>query len=301
MTFPRESTEKAKKEEESLEMAANSHLRRSFSLYVLTNSNRTWRRNAVDEPCEEITSLSDTFLTMEQFRQYFPSELESGELESGELKSGELKSGELDSPSFDCETRIESEFLEEPLAQELPGITEGEIIVIRSTRRKRNIAAYRQGGQIVVSIPARLSKADERMVVPEMVAKIRAQEATRVITDSALGARVTDLLAQWASEISERPFSVSWRENMKERWGSCTNVDGTIRISARLQHFPEYVLDYVLFHEGIHLRYGDHGAQFQELIARFPRGELAQAYLDGYEAAENALTPPVPPRRATRR
>lgn len=179
----------------------------------------------------------------------------------------------------------------QPLAQQLPGMNEGEIIVIRSTRRKRNIAAYRQGGQIVVSIPARLSKADERMVVPEMVAKIRAQEATRVITESALASRVTELLNEWAPEISERPFSVSWREGMNERWGSCTNMDGTIRISARLQRFPEYVLDYVLFHEAIHLRYGDHGAQFHEVIARFPKGELAQAYLDGYEAAENALIP----------
>lgn len=179
----------------------------------------------------------------------------------------------------------------QPLAQQLPGMNEGEIIVIRSTRRKRNIAAYRQGGQIVVSIPARLSKADERMVVPEMVAKIRAQEATRVITESALARRVTELLEEWAPEISERPFSVRWREGMNERWGSCTNMDGTIRISARLQRFPEYVLDYVLFHEAIHLRYGDHGSQFHAMISRFPKGELAQAYLDGYEAAENALIP----------
>ena len=59
----------------------------------------------------------------------------------------------------------------------LPGISEGEIIVIRSTRRKKNVSAYRQGGRIVVSIPARMSKADERAMVPEMIAKIRAQEA----------------------------------------------------------------------------------------------------------------------------
>ena len=42
----------------------------------------------------------------------------------------------------------------------LPGISEGEILVIRSARRKRNISAYRQGGRIIVSIPARMSKAD---------------------------------------------------------------------------------------------------------------------------------------------
>lgn len=182
--------------------------------------------------------------------------------------------------------------------QELPGISDGEIVVIRSTRRKRNIAAYRQGGQIIVSIPARLSKADERSVVPEMVAKIRASEASRTIDASALCARVGDQLAKWAPEITERPTSVTWKKVMNERWGSCTSVDGTIRISERLAKVPDYVLDFVLFHEGIHLRFGDHGSQFKSLIARFPHGELAQAYLDGYEAAESALRPPIsPPRR----
>ena len=42
----------------------------------------------------------------------------------------------------------------------LPGISEGEIVVLRSKRRKKSISAYRQGGRIIVSIPARMSKAD---------------------------------------------------------------------------------------------------------------------------------------------
>ena len=152
--------------------------------------------------------------------------------------------------------------------------TESEIVVIRSTRRKRNIAAYRQGGRIVVSIPARLSRADERSVVPEMVAKIRAQEAARSFDESALSSRTDALLTLLAPEISERPTSVTWRAKMHERWGSCTSIDGTIRVSTRLQRAPKYVVDFVLFHEAIHLRYGDHGPQFQTLIARFPGGEV---------------------------
>lgn len=190
------------------------------------------------------------------------------------------------------QSRVDSVLIQAP---ELPGMTEGEIVVIRSTRRKRNIAAYRQGGQIIVSIPARLSKADERAVVPEMVAKIRAAEAARTIDESVLSARCIQLLTTWAPEITEQPTSVTWKRVMNERWGSCTNVDGTIRISARLQRVPEYVLDFVLFHEGIHLRFGDHGSQFQEILARFPKVELAQAYLDGYEAAEIALRAPIRP------
>ena len=174
----------------------------------------------------------------------------------------------------------------------LPGIDEGEILVIRSARRKKNISAYRQGGRIVISIPARMSKADERAVVPEMIATIRRQEAEQTPDESELATRIDQLLTELAPEISERPISVTWRA-MRERWGSCTTVDRTIRISDRLKLAPRYVQDYVLFHEAIHLRYGDHGEEFQEVLSRFDDGELASAYLDGYEAAERALLAPI--------
>ena len=173
----------------------------------------------------------------------------------------------------------------------LPGISEGEIIVIRSKRRKKNISAYRQGGRIVVSIPARMSKADERAMVPEMVAKIRAQEAAATMSEESLAKRIGELLSEFAPEITSRPASVNWRA-MRERWGSCTGIDRSIRISDRLKGAPDYVLDYVLFHEAIHLDIFDHGADFNAMLARFPQEELAEAYLAGYEAAENALAAP---------
>ena len=174
----------------------------------------------------------------------------------------------------------------------LPGVDEGEILVIRSTRRKKSISAYRQGGRIVISIPARLSKADERAIVPEMIAKIRSQEESKTPGESQLAERIDQLLTELAPEITTRPASVAWRP-MRERWGSCTSVDRSIRISDRLKMAPEYALDYVLFHEAIHLQHFDHGDEFTEVLNRFEESELASAYLDGYEAAERALLPPV--------
>ncbi|MSW72514.1 MAG: DUF45 domain-containing protein [Actinobacteria bacterium] len=173
----------------------------------------------------------------------------------------------------------------------LPGISEGEIVVIRSTRRKKNVSAYRAGGRIVVSIPARMSKADERAMVPEMVAKIRAQEAAQTMSQSALATRIDELLLSLAPEITIRPASVTWRA-MRERWGSCTSVDRTIRISDRLKGAPASALDFVLFHEAIHLEISDHGEGFAQILARFPQADVASAYLDGYEAAETALAMP---------
>ena len=194
--------------------------------------------------------------------------------------------------SFVPEGENSHAFVEQTLDGEtLPGISEGEIVVIRSTRRKKNISAYRQGGRIVVSIPARMSKADEREMVPQMVAKIRAQEAAATMSEETLHARVDELLTELAPEITLRPSSINWR-GMRERWGSCTGTDRTIRISDRLKGAPDYVVDYVLFHEAIHLQYFDHGPEFKALLARFPREDQAEAYLSGYEAAENALTAP---------
>ena len=174
----------------------------------------------------------------------------------------------------------------------LPGITEGEILVIRSTRRKKSASAYRQGGRIVISLPARMSKAEEAQVVPELIAIIRGREAAKTPTEEALASRIDALLNELAPEITARPASVSWRP-MRERWGSCTSVDRTIRISDRLKLAPDYALDYVLFHEAIHLQWGDHGQEFTDTLARFEDSELASAYLDGWEAAERAMLDPV--------
>ncbi len=182
--------------------------------------------------------------------------------------------------------------IEQEFAPTLPGISEGEILVIRSTRRKKSASAYRQGGRIVISLPARMSKAEEAQVVPELIAIIRGREEAKTPTESALASRIDELLTELTPEITARPASVSWRP-MRERWGSCTSVDRTIRISDRLKLAPAYALDYVLFHEAIHLQWSDHGAEFSALLARFEDSELASAYLDGWEAAERAMLDPV--------
>ena len=171
------------------------------------------------------------------------------------------------------------------LEQMLPGIDEGEIVVIRSKKRKRNISAYRQGGKIVISIPARLSKAEERAVIPEMIAKIRSREVAT--PEAELMQLVDKLLSRYAPEIAIRPASVAWR-NMNERWGSCTSVDRTIRLASKLQRAPKYVLEFVLYHEAIHLQHSDHGDDFYQFLHRYPRHLEAEAFLAGYELAEDS-------------
>lgn len=158
-----------------------------------------------------------------------------------------------------------------------------EVRVIKSSRRRRSISAYREHGAIVIQVPARLSNSKIQEVIPEMVEKILSREAREKMSDKALFDRALELLNQYLPEFRVRPVSVVWR-SMNERWGSCTTLDRTIRISDRLNGAPSYVVDYLLVHELIHLEISDHGGEFEKLLARFEESELANAYLDGYEA-----------------
>jgi predicted metal-dependent hydrolase len=158
-----------------------------------------------------------------------------------------------------------------------------EFRVIRSSRRKRTLHAYRQNGVIEIHIPDRLSRRQEFEVIPEMIDLVLKRENRLRKSDSALLDLSDLLLAEYLPEFNERPISVMWRV-MRERWGSCTTVDKTIRISERLNTAPEYALRYVLFHELIHLRIAGHGDDFHELLARYPEKDRAEAFLEGYEA-----------------
>lgn len=161
-----------------------------------------------------------------------------------------------------------------------------EFRVIRSSRRKRTLHAFRQNGVIEIHIPDRLSRRQEFDVIPEMIDLVLKRENRLRKSDGALFEMCDQLLAEFLPEFSgfnERPISVTWRV-MRERWGSCTTVDKTIRISERLNNAPDYALRYVLFHELIHLRIAGHGDDFQDFLDRYPDKVRAEAFLEGYEA-----------------
>jgi predicted metal-dependent hydrolase len=154
--------------------------------------------------------------------------------------------------------------------------------VIRKERRKRSISAFRSGGVIEIHIPARLSKRQEIELIPEMIAMVLKREAKARKGDDQLMQIALGLLEEYLPDFFERPTSITWR-SMNERWGSCTTVDGTIRISDRLINAPEYVLNYIIFHELIHLRVHAHDESFYELLNRYSDQNRAESFLEGYE------------------
>lgn len=159
--------------------------------------------------------------------------------------------------------------------------------VRRSPRRRRTVTAYREGGRTVVLIPAAFSPAEERRWVAQMVAKLQTREERRrrsLCGDEDLMARARELSTAHLDGLAE-PASVRWVDNQQRRWGSCTPADGSIRLSSRLRSMPEYVVDYVLVHELVHLLEPGHDENFWALVARYPRAERARGFLEGVEQA----------------
>ena len=159
--------------------------------------------------------------------------------------------------------------------------------VRRSHRRKRTVSAYRDGDRVVVLIPARLSRDEERRWVATMLERVQRREQRRSGNDEALAARAAELSSRYLDGRA-RATSVRWVANQEARWGSCTPLDGSVRLSIRLQQMPGWVVDYVLLHELAHLLEADHSTAFWALLDRYPRTERARGYLDGVAHAAAA-------------
>lgn len=166
-----------------------------------------------------------------------------------------------------------------------------KIDVRRSRRRKQTVSAYRDGATIVVMIPARLSQAEEREWVAAMVDRITTSERRRRPDDVGLANRAEVLSNRYLDGLAVTA-SVRWVTNQNSRWGSCTPVDGSIRLSTRLQGMPSYVIDYVLLHELTHLLVHGHGEEFWGWVHRYDLSERARGFLEGVSAtAKLDMTP----------
>lgn len=167
----------------------------------------------------------------------------------------------------------------------------GEVEVRRSKRRRRTVSAYRDGDRIVVLIPAAMSRKDEASWVETMIAKLERSEKRRRPSDEELLKRARSLSDLYLGGIAV-PESVRWADNQKARWGSCTPGEKAIRLSARLQGMPSWVLDYVIVHELAHLFEPHHNEAFWGWVDKYPQAERAKGYLLGWSAASQVDAPP---------
>ena len=135
-------------------------------------------------------------------------------------------------------------------------------------------------------MPARTGRAEQDEWVAKLVARVAAKTsgAANPVSDAGLAQRATELPARYLDSRAV-PSSVRWVGNQNSRWGSCTPEDASIRLSDRLRPMPEWVVDYVLLHELVHLLHPDHSDAFHTMLNRYERAERAEGFLDGWSHA----------------
>lgn len=162
----------------------------------------------------------------------------------------------------------------------IPGLEEEfrRVEVRRSGRRRKTVSAEIVGDALIVSVPARLSRADEQQWVDHMARRMSERKRRdRLNARGDLARRAAELADRYLDGVRAR--DVAWVVNQRSRWGSCSPDDGVIRLSLALADLPDWVRDYVIVHELAHLVVADHSERFWALVNRYPLTERARGFL----------------------
>ena len=168
-----------------------------------------------------------------------------------------------------------------------------EIRIVRSRRRKKTVEAKWIGDVLEVRAPADLADAELTPIIDQLRRRLEAQRKRRrpPKSDKELAARAEELNQKYFDgELEIR--SIRYVSNQQRRFGSCTPSRGTIRLSDRLKAYPKWVLDYVIVHELAHLVHANHTAAFWELVNRYPLTERARGFLIAMNMADDTLEEP---------
>jgi len=104
-----------------------------------------------------------------------------------------------------------------------------------------------------------------RRIEAERQTRPAVPEAARRAAIAKAGHELPLRLLALAHELGVRVSKVSIRDQ-RRRWGSCS-PGGHICLNWRLVTMPDWVRDYVLIHELMHLRRLDHSLKFWTLVA----------------------------------
>lgn len=168
-------------------------------------------------------------------------------------------------------------------------------VFVRSARAKRYILRVKGDGSVRVTVPRWGSKREALQFVERQHGWIekqrqRIETAQQARQEPPLSATLQRELREKArQELPPRLLALAQAfeltvsrisiRNQRWRWGSCSR-DGHICLNWRLVAMPEWVRDYVLIHELMHLKRMDHSPRFWKLVAAAcPSFREARAWL----------------------
>jgi predicted metal-dependent hydrolase len=152
---------------------------------------------------------------------------------------------------------------------------------VRHPRARRYVVRVRGDGTVRVTIPrwgtkreaaafaeqqrGWITKQLARLQTDRNVPRQQCSEDERRVFRVRAQRELPDRLLQLAKQFGLHVSRVSVR-NQQSRWGSCS-PNGHICLNWRLVTMPEWIRDYVIIHELMHLKRLDHSPKFWKLVA----------------------------------
>jgi predicted metal-dependent hydrolase len=168
-----------------------------------------------------------------------------------------------------------------------------QFVFVRHRRARRYILRLDAEGRVRVTIPRGGSRR-EAVAFADRQREWIARERVRLTARASIAAR-PDVLARARVELPARLFELAAQHELsvvkvsirdqRTRWGSCGR-DGHICLNWRLLLMPDWVRDYVLVHELMHLRRMDHSrAYWTHVASACPRFREARQWLRAHGSA----------------
>jgi predicted metal-dependent hydrolase len=163
--------------------------------------------------------------------------------------------------------RKNSAWIEKQLKRAPVCWSDGAEILFRGNRFMLSVTPCDGGSQVTF--------ADQRLFIPSGDdVRLAVEARMRTIATKELVARAWELARGHAMEVS----SISVR-NQRSRWGSCS-VRKRISLNWRLVQTPEFVRDYIIIHELMHLKEMNHSPRFWKHVqAACPNFQDAECWL----------------------
>jgi len=162
------------------------------------------------------------------------------------------------------------------------------IYFVRHRRARRYLLRVEHDGRVRVTIPRGGSRREadafarrhldwvlrQRAALSQGRYSVEERQQLRAKARAELPRRLQEL----ADEHGLRVTRISIR-NQRTRWGSCGR-DGHVCLNWRLVAMPDWVRDYVIIHELMHLKRMDHSPAYWRLVAAaYPRYREARQWL----------------------
>lgn len=157
-------------------------------------------------------------------------------------------------------------------------VSEWPVEIVRSNKRRKTVSGELKNGVLVIRAPASIKESELAPIIENLRKRLTKRARPVPASDEALEKRAQALNKQYFNGRLQWQ-SIRTVSNQNKRFGSCTPLNGTIRLSDRLAAMPTWVRDYVLMHELAHLEEANHGRRFWQLVNQYPLTERARGYL----------------------